>query len=277
MDTNAGTLHPPIRTGHVDVPGAQIYYELRGAGPLVVLHAAPMTAASWAPLANLLATDHTVLTADPRGISHSTVTDPDRDVSPDERAADLARVLEHIDRGPATLLGSSGGAVSALALTQSRPDLVHTVVAHEPPLAELLPDRDELMRAHQQMRTTYLAGDRMGYWRQFLNVANIAMPPDVIEMVFGGPRSEQDAADERYAVEHMDIPTTFWKPELATLRNSGTTIIVGIGEESTEQLCDRSSRALAAALRVDPMMFPGGHIGFVEQPEPFAARLREIL
>ena len=62
------------------------------------------------------------------------------------RADDLARLLIHLDAGPAVVLGSSGGAVSALALVQAHPELVHTVIAHEPPLDELLDDREQAAR-----------------------------------------------------------------------------------------------------------------------------------
>jgi len=68
------------------------------------------------PLADLLAADHTVLTTDPRGVNRSPVDDPDRDSTPEMRADDLSRLLTHLDAGSAAVLGSSGGAVSALAL-----------------------------------------------------------------------------------------------------------------------------------------------------------------
>jgi len=114
---------PTVTAGTLRVPDALLYYEVRGSGPLVVLVAAPMDARSFAPLAELLATDHTVLTTDPRGINRSTVDDPDADATLDRRADDLARLITHLDAGPAAVLGSSGGAVSALALAQSRPEL----------------------------------------------------------------------------------------------------------------------------------------------------------
>lgn len=264
-------------TGHVDVAGASLHYEVRGAGPLLALHAAPMTSDDFAPLADLLAADHTVLTGDPRGIRRSAVADPTADVSPDQRAGDLAAIIEHVDAGPAHVLGSSGGAVSALALAQRRPDLVRTVVAHEPPLAELLPDRDELLAAHHDMTARYLSGDRRGYWELFLRTANLDLPPELFEAWFGGPIEGQDARDERFSVEHMDIPTTFWSPDLAALRAVGPRVVVGIGEASAGQLCDRASRALAGELGLTPALFPGGHTGFAENPPAFAARLREVL
>jgi len=135
------SLVPTART--LEVPGARLYYEVLGQGPLVVLVGAPMDAGSFGPLAELLAGDYTVLTTDPRGINRSPVDDPGQDSTPEMRADDLSRLVAWVDAGPAVVLGSSGGAVSALALVQAHPGQVRAVVAHEPPLIELLPDRAE--------------------------------------------------------------------------------------------------------------------------------------
>ena len=259
------------------VPGAELYYELRGHGPLIALHAAPMDAASFIPLAELLAVDHTVLTCDPRGINRSRVDHPDRDVTPEIRADDLARLLHHVDAGPATLLGSSGGAVSALALTQEHPELVNTVIAHEPPLAGLLSDCEDLRAQTDDMIETYLAGNRRGAWSKFMQTANIHLPAELFEAMFGGQIQGQAALDEHFAFTHMERATTFWKPDLSALRDTQVTLIVGIGEHSANELCDRTSQALAAEIGITPTMFPGGHIGFVEDPEAFATRLRDVL
>ncbi len=259
------------------VPGARLYHEVRGEGPLVVLVAAPMDARSFAPLADLLATDHTVLTTDPRGINRSPVDDPDQDSTPELRADDLARLIRALDAGPAVVLGSSGGAVSALALVQAHPELVRTVIAHEPPLEELLDDRAELRDRTDDMVATYLAGDTMAAWRAFMAIANIDLPGELLEQMFGGERDPQTVADEHFQFAHMLRPTTRWIPDVAALRSAPTRIVIGIGEESTGQLCDRTSRALAAQLGVVPTMFPGGHIAFAEDPGSFAARLRDVL
>ena len=264
-------------TDSLRVPDALLHYEVRGRGPLVVLVAAPMDARSFEPLADLLATDHTVLTTDPRGIHRSTVDDPDRDATPELRADDLARLIRHLDAGPAAVLGSSGGAVTALALAQSDPDLAHTVIAHEPPLDQLVPDREDLLRRTEEMVATYRSGDPLGAWRQFMAIADIKMPDEVIEHLFGGERDPQDLADERFQYEHMLLPTVRWVPDLDALRSASSRIVVGIGEDSVGELCERTSEALAAGLGTTPTRFPGGHIGFVDDPEPFAARLREVL
>ncbi|MBO3086041.1 alpha/beta fold hydrolase [Cellulomonas fengjieae] len=261
----------------LDVPGARLHYELRGSGPLVALVGAPMDATAFAPLADLLASDHTVLTTDPRGINRSTVDHPDRDSTPVERASDLAALLRHADRGPAAVLGSSGGAVAVLALVEAHPDLVHTAIAHEPPLDELVPDHADLYERTERMIATYLSGDTRAAWRQFMEIGNIHMPEEAFEMFFGTPREGQDGADEHFQFVHMIRDTVRFRPDVAALTAAPTRIVVGIGEESTGQLCDRTSRALASLLGIEPVLFPGDHIGFAEQPEEFVVRLREVL
>ena len=268
-----------VTTGTLAVPGARLHYEVRGRGPLVLLVAAPMDADSFAPLADLLAGDHTVLTTDPRGINRSPVDDPDADSTPEQRADDLSRLLAHLDAGPADVLGSSGGAVSVLALAQAHPDQVRTVVAHEPPLEELLDDRGRLRERTEEMIATYLAGDRRTAWRLFLATADIALPEEVFEVMFARAPEGRAAADEHFQFAHMLRATTRWVPDVAKLRAlpGAARVVVGIGEESAGQLCDRASRALAAALDVAPAIFPGDHVGFVEDPAAFADRLRDVL
>lgn len=255
----------------LDVPDARLHYEVRGvSGPLVALVGAPMGADAFAPLAELLAVDHTVLTADPRGIGRSRLHDPEQDSTPELRADDLARLITHLDAGPATVLGSSGGAVTTLALTQAHPELVHVAIAHEPPLEGLLPDRDALRATGEEMIATYLTGDRLGAWKQFLACADIAIPAEV--MVAHGQQAE---ADERRWFAHEIRHTSSWLPDVAALREAR--VVLGIGTDSAGQVCDRTTRALAAALDVEPTPFPGGHTGFVEDPPAFATRLRAVL
>jgi len=258
------------------VPEAELYYEVRGAGPLVVLVGAPMDADSFAPLADLLADDYTVLTTDPRGVRRSKL--PDGGTStPEQRADDLARLIRHVDAGPAIAFGSSGGAVTVLALAQAHPELVSTVIAHEPPLDRLVEDGDVLLAASERMMADYLAGDVIGAWKQFFALANIQLPDGAVEGMFGGERDPQVVADERFWFEYELRASVSWEPEIDVLRNGGVRIVVGIGEESTGQLCDRTSTALAARLGIEPTRFPGDHIGFVGDPAAFDVVLRKVL
>lgn len=278
-DTSTVRPTPAPTVGTLEIPDARLYYEVRGQGPLVVLVGAPMDAAPFAGLADLLATDHTVLTTDPRGINHSALADPDQDSTPEMRADDLSRLIAHLDAGPAVVLGSSGGAVSALALVQAHPEQVHTVIAHEPPLLELLEDPEYHRAQVDDIIATHLSGDVAGAWAKFLAHANITMPEpgDMGGDFIPTEPSPQEIADANYQNAHMLRPTTRWVPDVEVLRTSRSRVLIGLGEDSGGQICERTSNALAAELGTKPTVFPGGHIGFAEDPQRFVVRFREVL
>ena len=259
------------------VPGARLYYELRGSGPLVAIVGAPMHSAPFAPLADQLAVDHTVLTMDPRGHFGSVLEDPDADSTPPLRADDLAHLLRHVDAGPAAVLGSSGGAVTTLALVQAYPQLVRIAVAHEPPLAQLLEDREHQLALSEDTIATFVGGDALGAVRKFMANAGFVMPEEVFLQMFGGEKSPQEVAAERFFYLHELRGTISWAPDLDALRATTARLVIGIGDTSTGQLCDRTSRALVAALKLEPVLFPGGHGGFMEDAPKFADRLREVI
>ncbi|WP_243725936.1 alpha/beta fold hydrolase [Actinomadura rubrisoli] len=218
-----------------------------------------------------------MLTTDPRGINRSLLDDPSQESTPELRADDLSRLLAHLDAGPAVVMGSSGGAATALALVQTRPEQVRTVIAHEPPVVALLDDRDQIHAQTDEVIATYLAGDVIGAWTAFMANADIDVPEGALEHMFGGEREPQQVADERRWFAHELRATTRWRPDLDALRSTAARIVVGLGEDSTGQECDRTSRALAAALGIEPTMFPGDHTGFAQDPEKFIIPLRAVL
>lgn len=69
------------------------------------------------------------------------------ETDPEDHADDLRRVVEAIGGGPVDVLASSGGAVNALAWVARHPEQVGTLVAHEPPLATMLADREAMTAA----------------------------------------------------------------------------------------------------------------------------------
>ncbi|MFD0656828.1 alpha/beta fold hydrolase [Thermocatellispora tengchongensis] len=142
-------------THTIDVPGGRLRYEVRGAGPLLLVMGAPMDATAFAPLAEALAGERTVVTHDPRGVGGSVLDDPEQDSTPDLRADDVALILDALGAESADVFGSSGGAVTGLALVTRHPHRVRTLVAHEPPLLELLPDAADLRAGVEDMIETY--------------------------------------------------------------------------------------------------------------------------
>src|SRR5580704_15330132 len=157
-----------VPTSHsLDVPGARLYVEVQGSGPTLMLVGHPMGASGFAAIARLLAEDHTVVTYDPRGFARSVIDDPDQDARPDPLADDVRRVLEAVGDGPANVFGSSGGAVTGLALVARYPGHVETLIAHEPPLTLLLPDAEEARAGMQKIYDTYRRSGISSAWDKF--------------------------------------------------------------------------------------------------------------
>src|SRR6476661_5652543 len=147
---------PTTRT--LDVPGAVLTYDVRppgsGAEPVLLMIGSPMGAAGFGTLAGYFA-DRTVVTYDPRGVDRSKRTDGASESTPDEHADDLHRLIDALGAGPVDIFASSGGAVNALALVARHPEQVRVLVAHEPPAAQELPDREQALAACEAINETY--------------------------------------------------------------------------------------------------------------------------
>jgi len=183
------SIEPTTRT--LDVPGAVLAYDVResssGSAPVLLLIGSPMGASGFVTLAGHF-TDRTVVTYDPRGVERSTKADPASPSTPEEHADDLHRLIAALDAGPVDLFASSGGAVNALALVARHPEQVRTLVAHEPPLAAILPDREGALAACRAVHETYQRSGFGAGMAQFIVVVGHKGP-------FGAADASQPAPD----------------------------------------------------------------------------------
>jgi pimeloyl-ACP methyl ester carboxylesterase len=269
------------------VPGAQLHYEVRGAGPLLLIMGSPMEAEAFAPLADALASAHTVVTHDPRGISGSTLDDPDEDTLPDRRADDVAAILDALGADSADVFGSSGGAVTGLALVARHPDRVRTLVAHEPPVMEILPDAAEQRALTEGIIETFHKEGQGAAWMKFMAVAGFVTEDgeggeggeggeNAPDGPFGEP-TEQDLANGARFFGHDLRGTARYVPDIAALTAAPTRVLVGVGVESQGLITYRTSTVLAELLGARPVEFPGDHAGFLGDPKGFAEALRRTL
>lgn len=264
-----------LRSYGLDVPGARIAYDVGGDGPPLMFLGSPMDAGGFRPVADRLSADFTVITYDPRTIARSVSDDPDADTPPEVQADDVHRVLETIRLGPTGIFGSSGGAVTAVALCTQQPSDVMTVVAHEPPLVDMLDDAEDVRRSRDAITEAYRTGGvgagmaKFGEWSGLVMPERQGPPPDP-EVV----REQRRVAE--FLLGHLLVTTTGYRPDLAQLRTLGDRLIIGVGAASGDQLARRTAEGLARKLGLTPHEFPGGHAGFLEHPEGFAAVLREL-
>src|SRR3984957_1955355 len=147
------------KTYTLGAPGAVLSYDIRAndtsTEPVLLIIGSPMGAAGFVTLAGHFP-DRTVVTYDPRGAGRSPRTDGARQTTPDEHAEDLHRIISPLDAGPVDIFASSGGAVNALALVAKHPEQVRTLVAHEPPASQEVPDHAQIMAVCENIHQTYL-------------------------------------------------------------------------------------------------------------------------
>ena len=268
-------------THMLDVPGARLYYERRGSGPLLLLIGSPMDTMGFAAVADALAGDYTVVTYDPRGIGNSSREATTQDVTPQQQADDVHRLLSALGGEPADVFGSSGGAVVGLALITTNPDQVRTLVAHEPPVVELLPDAAHLRAQIQGIYDTWRADGAEQAMQKFMSHAGLGEGAgQQADAPRWEPSAEQIArmrATTDHFLAHLLRPTTSYRPDIQALRAVSTRIVVAAGAASKGQLANRTAVALAEQLEMTVVEFPGDHGGFLALPEQFGRVLDQVL
>jgi len=280
-------------THTIGVPGATLTYDVRGDladRPVLLIIGSPMGASGFPTLASQFP-DRTVVTYDPRGVERSIRSGDLGELTPDDHADDLVALIEALDAGPVDLFASSGGAVNALALTAKRPDLINTLVAHEPPLAAVVPDSEAALAAVADTYDTYQRDGMgagmakfialVGYEGEF--TADYLQQPAPDPAMFGLPTEDDGSRDDALLGQNIRGCTSY-QPDFDALGKAKDRIVIGVGEESGNQMAARGGKAAAARLDLEPVVFPGGHGGFLGneygqpgKPEEFAAKLREVL
>jgi pimeloyl-ACP methyl ester carboxylesterase len=283
----AATMNEP-KTYTLEVPGAVLHYDVRDNGgtghPVLLLVGTPMGASGFAALAQHF-TDRTVVTYDPRGTERSQRTDgqpPGSD--PSEHAEDIRRLIQALDAGPADILGSSGGAVNGLALVAKHPELVGTLVAHEPPAAQELPDRAAVLAVCADIRETYQRDGFGPAMATFIAMVSHQGPvpagfpgqPAPDPAAFGLPAQDDGSRDHPLLGLHMTACVGY-QYDFAALRAAPTRVILGVGAESGQLMPARAAVAVAERLGSTPITFPGAHEGFHSQADAFAPVLRTVL
>jgi pimeloyl-ACP methyl ester carboxylesterase len=283
-----------IETHTVGDGPTSITYDVRGNlaeatpdRPVLLIIGSPMDASGFGTLAGHFA-DRPVVTYDPRGAGRNpTDSTP---ITPDQHAQDLHDVIAALGAGPVDVFASSGGAVNAFALVTAHPEDVRRVVAHEPPVAALLPDRDAVLAICRDMRATYDAqgaGPAMAKFIPFvmhdgiLTEAHLDQP--VADPAMFGMSSEDDGSRNDPLMRNI-AGCVGYQPDLEALAVLGDRLVIGVGVESGQQMAARGGRSVAAALGRQVTDFPSGHAGFLGgehgqmgEPEAFAATLRSVL
>ena len=278
----------------LDAPGAVLHYDVRrndaSTRPVLLLIGSPMGAEGFGTLAGHFP-DRTVVTYDPRGAGRSKRTDGAPETTVEEHADDLHRLIDALGAGPVDIFASSGGAVNALALVARHPERVRILVAHEPPAAQELPDRDQVLAACAAIKQAYLREGLGTAMAKFIALASYQGPipagfadqPGPDPATFGLPAVDDGSRDD--PLVGLNMPSCLgYRHGVGALRAASTRIVIGVGAQSATMMAGRAGIAVAGRLGTEPVTFPGGHDGFVGgeyggmgEPDAFATTLRTVL
>jgi len=264
------------------VPGATLSYEVRGKGPLLLLIPGGGNGCYvFEGVMSYLVDQYSVVTYDRRGLSQSTLDDPEEEQRVEAHSDDAHRLLKELgsDYEPAYVFGSSGGAVVGLDLVARHPEQVNMLIAHEPP-THLVPESDpiEEMRG---VREVYLRSGIMAAFYKLMEMPGMGMEGqemDSRELAEVMDRN-QHVKNMKFLFEHEFVMYDRYQLDFAALKSAGvqTRIVLAGGEQNEGSTVYRSAAAVAERLGTTVVEFPGQHVGYVTNPRTFAQRLLEVL
>ncbi len=258
------------------VPGAQLYYEVEGSGPLLILiPGAAGVGEVFRKVTRELSARYQVVTYDRRGFSRSQLDGPqDYEHRLSTDTDDVRRLIEHLTDKPAIVFGNSSGAIVALEVLTHYHERVQTVVAHEPPAVNLLPDAATWLAFFDGVYDTYRKEGVPKAMHQFASGVVGSADRQVIEHAL---REHPNESNTRYWMEHELRQYPRVELDLAALAANAERIVLAGGRDSQDQMTYQPNKVLASTLGLNLIDLPGGHLGFMASPAEFAKELMDAL
>jgi 3-oxoadipate enol-lactonase len=270
MSSSAAT-----QSGFAEVNGAQLYYELAGAGsPVALLHAGIADSGMWDDQFAHFAAAHQVLRFDMRGFGQSSMPD-----EPYSLSDDLYGLLRQLGIGPAAIVGVSIGGGTAIRFAIEHPEMVTALVPVGAGLGGFAYSGDG-EEAWPQIEAAQKAGD--------LDLAAEL----VVRMWVDGPNRSPDRApapvrDRVRAMERHNMskpepeharPIPLDPPEITRLGEIRAPTLVIVGDEDLadiQRIADHLAAHIPGARKA--VMHDTAHVPNMEKPEEFNRLVLDFL
>ncbi|MET8626464.1 alpha/beta fold hydrolase [Kitasatospora sp. NPDC004669] len=265
-----------IRTGSLRTGGAELNWRADQATTTVIfVHGSFDDHTSWDQVVSLLPSNITAIRYDRRG--HSRSSAPAGRANLYDHVGDLVSVITELAGGAAHVVGHSYGALVALMAAARHPELVHSLLVHEPPAFSLLAGdpQGEQLRAEARAHVTTVAAHIEAGRRDeavALFAEKVAFGPQWREL-FPQPQRAMLAGNAHTFLDQFRDPDHYALDleALATDRVPITMTVGTIGPatvlRSTQLLADRLPAATVEALA------GAGHAPQLSHPDAFAAAL----
>ncbi|MFF3904649.1 alpha/beta fold hydrolase [Streptomyces sp. NPDC001848] len=221
----------------------------------------------------------TVVTYDPLGLAHGHLGRPVTDQRVAHWSEGARRVLEAVlpEGASAYVLGLSSGGIAALDLLARHPERLRHVVAHEPPVVEVLADADRQRAMFAEVCDTYRAAGVKAAGARL--AAGLEGRPATAGPTEGEPPALGEELTTPMGIFLTRVLPSFtaYAPDLAALKTVSARLTLAAGADSRGGLLHRTATSAAELTGAAFTEFPGGHIGAVEHPGEFAERLADVL
>jgi pimeloyl-ACP methyl ester carboxylesterase len=247
----------------------ELHHETRGSGPSILfIPGLPGDGSQFASVADELAADHMVITYDRRANSRSPRPAGWATTSIVEQVADVAALLERVP-GPALVYGSSVGAIIALELARTRPELVTLALLHEMPLISVLADPGPVAAAIGEIvEPAFGRGGPDAALEAFLR---FAWGDAVVSAL--DPVSRARMLNNGEVAMTIELPTfQSYRPDPRSL--AGVSARPLVGREQALPFFHEAANWLAQALDVTVLAAPGAHGSQFDHPHELAALIR---
>lgn len=273
----------------LELKGAKLRYHKVGNGPvLICIPGANGTGDIYMPLAQQLKDKFTVVAVDRRGYGQSELTEPlpDEVSNPDSRyrvkrdAQDIAELAKHLSDEPVYVLGSSSGAIVAMHVLKEHADIVKRIAFHEPPINTFLPNAKYWQDKNAEIIDIAVNEGMPQAMKLFGETLNTSQ---LDQQYMSKPAQAEDDAESKKRFEEM---LGWFKYEIRQYTESDISIedlnqhkdIITLlnGTASRDSFPQEVNFYISEQTGIEIVDIPGGHLGYVQEPEGFAKVLLEI-
>lgn len=258
----------------------KLYYELTGkyGDPIVLIHGSWSDSGGWEYLVPLLSDSFRVLRYDRRG--HTRSDEPEGQGKIKNDVSDLKGLIKHHGLAPAHIVGNSFGGNIALGLASENPELIKSLIVHEPPAVLLLDDPEnrhileELDKKMKVVLEMLENGELKEGARSFME--NIVFGPGFWEEL--PEETHQKFVDNAHTFLEEQKDPDWMKLNTVALSRFTRPALLTYGENS-----DRFFRIILEKLvKIIPgselMELPGmGHVPQTTHPQKYAGIIRSFI
>lgn len=273
----------------LELQGAKLHYHKVGNGPVIIfIPGANGTGDIFMPLAQQLKDKFTVVAVDRRGYGQSELIEPlpEEAINPDSRyrvkrdAQDIAELAKSLSDEPVYVLGSSSGSIVAMHVLKEHPDVVKKIAFHEPPINTFLPDAKYWQDKNAEIIDIAINEGMPQAMKLFGETLQISK---LDQQYMSKPAQAENDVDSKKRFDEM---LGWFKYEIRQYTESDISIddfkkykdIITLlnGTASKGSFPQEVNFFISEETGIKIIDIPGGHLGYVQEPEGFANVLLEL-